>query len=102
MTGCVCVYCVQVTLPFLIVHGGADMVTDPSVSELLYRSAASEDKAFKLYPGMWHALTSGESPDNIRTVFQDIISWLNKRTEEPSEMEEKARHDDQQLLHDNK
>ncbi|XP_062201825.1 caffeoylshikimate esterase-like isoform X1 [Phragmites australis] len=91
----------QVSLPFLIVHGGADKVTDPSVSELLFRSAASQDKTLKLYPGMWHALTSGESPDNIHTVFRDIIAWLDHRsptsTEELSEMEQKARHDDHQL-----
>ncbi|PVH33415.1 hypothetical protein PAHAL_8G001400 [Panicum hallii] len=87
----------KVSLPFLIVHGGADKVTDPSVSELLYQSAASQDKTLKLYPGMWHALTSGESPNNIRTVFQDIIAWLDHRSsmEEPPEVEQKARHDDQ-------
>ncbi|RLM85255.1 caffeoylshikimate esterase-like [Panicum miliaceum] len=102
---------IQVSLPFLIVHGGADKVTDPSVSELLYQSAASQDKTLKLYPGMWHALTSGESPSNIRTVFQDIIAWLDHRSismEEQSpttEVEQKARHDDQrhhQQLHANK
>ncbi|KAK3139618.1 hypothetical protein QOZ80_5AG0386270 [Eleusine coracana subsp. coracana] len=84
----------QVTLPFLIVHGGADKVTDPAVSELLYRSAASQDKTLKLYPSMWHALTSGESSENIHTVFCDIIAWLDRRTEELSEMEQKAMHDD--------
>lgn len=92
-------------MPFLIVHGGADKVTDPSVSELLYRSAASKDKTLKLYPGMWHALTSGESPNNIKTVFQDIIAWLDQRSDATTtllsteellpEAEQKARHDDQ-------
>uniref|UniRef100_K3ZNU2 Serine aminopeptidase S33 domain-containing protein n=1 Tax=Setaria italica TaxID=4555 RepID=K3ZNU2_SETIT len=94
----------QVSLPFLIVHGGADKVTDPSVSELLYRPT------LKLYPGMWHALTSGESPNNIWTVFQDIIAWLDHRSshtttsmEELPEVEQKARHDDQhQQQHGNK
>jgi len=87
----------KVSLPFLIVHGGADKVTDPSVSELLYQSAASQDKTLKLYPGMWHALTSGESPNNIRTVFQDIIAWLDHRSTEEllPELEQKARHDHQ-------
>ena len=70
----------QVSLPFLIVHGGDDKVTDPSVSDLLYRSAVSQDKKLNLYPGMWHALTSGESPENIHTVFQDIIAWLDQRS----------------------
>ncbi|KAF8402826.1 hypothetical protein HHK36_010917 [Tetracentron sinense] len=69
----------QVSLPFIIVHGGDDKVTDPSVSKLLYESASSSDKTFKLYPGMWHALTSGEPPENIDIVFADIIAWIDKR-----------------------
>ncbi|CAL9187986.1 unnamed protein product [Musa hybrid cultivar] len=87
----------QVSLPFLVVHGGDDIVTDPSVSKLLYETASSEDKTFKLYPGMWHALTSGEPPESIDLVFSDIIAWLDQRTttQDPaSEMELKAKHDE--------
>ncbi|RLM86050.1 caffeoylshikimate esterase-like isoform X3 [Panicum miliaceum] len=69
----------KVTLPFIIVHGGADAVTDPSVSEALYTLAESKDKTLKLYPGMCHALTSGEPKENINIVFSDIIKWLNER-----------------------
>uniref|UniRef100_A0A453KFP6 Serine aminopeptidase S33 domain-containing protein n=1 Tax=Aegilops tauschii subsp. strangulata TaxID=200361 RepID=A0A453KFP6_AEGTS len=98
----------KVSLPFLIVHGGDDKVTDPSVSDLLYRSAVSQDKKLNLYPGMWHALTSGESPENIHTVFQDIIAWLDQRSSPKSsssaaaldlssEMEQKAKHDEQNI-----
>ncbi|KAG8050887.1 hypothetical protein GUJ93_ZPchr0009g389 [Zizania palustris] len=70
----------KVTLPFIIVHGGDDAVTDPSVSEALYTLAESKDKTMKLYPGMCHALTSGEPSDNIDIVFSDIIKWLDDRT----------------------
>uniref|UniRef100_A0A5B7ARS0 Serine aminopeptidase S33 domain-containing protein n=1 Tax=Davidia involucrata TaxID=16924 RepID=A0A5B7ARS0_DAVIN len=69
----------EVSLPFLIVHGGDDKVTDPSVSKLLYESASSSDKTFKLYPGMWHSLTYGELPENIDTVFSDTIDWLDDK-----------------------
>lgn len=69
----------KVTLPFIIVHGGADAVTDPAVSEALYTLAESKDKTLKLYPGMCHALTSGEPENNIDTVFSDIIQWLDER-----------------------
>ncbi|XP_009775188.1 caffeoylshikimate esterase-like [Nicotiana sylvestris] len=69
----------EVTLPFLIVHGGEDTVTDPSVSKLLYEKASSIDKSFKLYPGMWHSLSYGEFPENRNIVFSDIISWLNEK-----------------------
>ncbi|XP_057524698.1 caffeoylshikimate esterase-like [Amaranthus tricolor] len=71
----------EVTLPFLVIHGGDDKVTDPKVSKLLYESAASNDKTFKLYPGMWHALTYGELPENTDILFTDIIEWLRHRSE---------------------
>ncbi|OVA00229.1 Alpha/beta hydrolase fold-1 [Macleaya cordata] len=69
----------EVTLPFFVVHGEADIVTDPGVSRALYERAGSRDKTFKLYPGMWHALTSGEPDHNVEIVFSDIIAWLDKR-----------------------
>lgn len=69
----------DVTIPFLIVHGEDDKVTDPMTSKLLYENASSTDKTFKLYPGMWHALTYGEFPENTDIVFADIISWINER-----------------------
>ncbi|XAR57330.1 2-acylglycerol O-acyltransferase [Bertholletia excelsa] len=68
-----------VTIPFLVLHGEADTVTDPEVSKALYVLASSEDKTIKLYPGMWHALTSGEPDDNVEIVFSDIVAWLDKR-----------------------
>ncbi|MQM22894.1 hypothetical protein Taro_055953, partial [Colocasia esculenta] len=86
----------QVALPFIVVHGGDDIVTDPSVSQLLYESAASRDKTMKLYPGMWHGLTSGEPPESIDLVFSDIITWLNARAMgrlAMLEMEAKSGHD---------
>uniref|UniRef100_A0A453KFM6 Serine aminopeptidase S33 domain-containing protein n=1 Tax=Aegilops tauschii subsp. strangulata TaxID=200361 RepID=A0A453KFM6_AEGTS len=69
----------KVSLPFLIVHGGDDKVTDPSVSDLLYRSAVSQDKKLNLYPGMWHALTSGESPENIHTKAKHDEQNIDKQ-----------------------
>nr|GMD23566.1 caffeoylshikimate esterase-like [Ipomoea batatas] len=69
----------EITLPFFVLHGEADTVTDPEVSKALYEQASSKDKTIKLYPGMWHGLTSGEPDENIQIVFSDIISWLDKR-----------------------
>ncbi|XP_057963910.1 caffeoylshikimate esterase-like isoform X2 [Malania oleifera] len=70
----------EVKLPFFVLHGEADIVTDPEVSKALYEHASSKDKTIKLYPGMWHALTSGEPDGNVETVFADIGAWLDKRT----------------------
>ncbi|KAH9305677.1 hypothetical protein KI387_010081, partial [Taxus chinensis] len=69
----------EVTVPFLVLHGEDDSVTDPCVSSLLYNSACSHDKELKIYPGMWHALTSGEPDHNVDRVFTDILSWLDHR-----------------------
>lgn len=70
----------QIRMPFIVVHGGDDVVVDSSGSELIYKMASSTDKTFKLYPGMWHSLTTGEFPENINIVLSDIISWLDERT----------------------
>ncbi|XP_031402246.1 caffeoylshikimate esterase isoform X2 [Punica granatum] len=72
----------EVTLPFFVLHGEADVVTDPEVSKSLYEQANSRDKTIRLYPGMWHGLTSGEPDDNIEIVFADIITWLERRSKE--------------------
>lgn len=65
-------------MPFLVLHGELDTVTDPGVSRALYQNAGSADKKMKLYPGMWHGLTSGEPDDNVETVFKDIVAWLDE------------------------
>jgi len=70
----------EVTLPFFVLHGEADIVTDPEVSRALYERAGSTDKTIRLYPEMWHALTSGEPDENVDIVFRDIIGWLEKHT----------------------
>nr|KJB24377.1 hypothetical protein B456_004G142500 [Gossypium raimondii] len=69
----------EVTLPFFVLHGEADIVTDPEVSKALYEKSSSSDKTIKLYPGMWHGLTSGEPDENIEIVFTDITAWLDKQ-----------------------
>ncbi|KAK6139952.1 hypothetical protein DH2020_026328 [Rehmannia glutinosa] len=69
----------EVSLPFIVLHGENDKVTDPSVSKVLYESARSTDKTFKLYPGMWHSLSYGELPENLDTVFSDIVKWMDER-----------------------
>lgn len=72
----------EVTLPFLVLHGAADTVTDPEVSRALYERASSVDKTITLYPGMWHGLIAGEPNDNVDIVFSDIIAWLDQRARE--------------------
>ncbi|KAL8161119.1 hypothetical protein V2J09_012608 [Rumex salicifolius] len=70
----------EVSLPLLILHGEADVVTDPSVSKALYEKASSKDKKLNLYEKAYHALLEGE-PDEVKfRVFDDIISWLDEHS----------------------
>ncbi|KAL9385018.1 hypothetical protein Peur_022028 [Populus x canadensis] len=76
----------KVTLPFLVLHGDSDTVTDPEISKALYERASSIDKTMKLYPGMWHGLTAGETDENVGIVFTDVVAWLDKYTAEGSNL----------------
>ncbi|KAI3795818.1 hypothetical protein L1987_38478 [Smallanthus sonchifolius] len=69
----------EVNIPFIVLHGDADAVTDPAVSEELYEKAKSEDKRLKIYEGMMHSLLFGETDENVEIVRGDILSWLNDR-----------------------
>ncbi|KAI4370629.1 hypothetical protein MLD38_018960 [Melastoma candidum] len=87
----------QVSLPFIVLHGEEDRVTDIGVSRQLYKEASSSDKTFKSYPGMWHGLLYGETPENINAVFVDIIGWLDAKTSQGNsrlEREQKMAEDD--------
>lgn len=64
-------------MPLLILHGKADVVTDPSISKALYEKASSRDKKLILYDDAYHSLLEGESDDMILKVLGDIISWLD-------------------------
>jgi len=65
--------------PVLILHGLADTVTDPKLSQDLFNECSSQDKEIKLYDGMMHALTAGEPNENIDIVFTDVINWIEAR-----------------------
>lgn len=69
----------QVSSPLLILHGAADKVTDPLVSQLLYEKASSKDKSLKLYQDAYHCILQGEPDDTIFTVLNDIVTWLDSR-----------------------
>lgn len=69
----------KVTVPFLVLHGTADTITDPHASKKLYEEASSTDKSIKLYEGFLHDLLF--ELDN-EAIVDDIIAWLNYRLQE--------------------
>ncbi|RAL43701.1 unnamed protein product [Cuscuta campestris] len=70
----------EVTVPFLIVHGGDDVICDPACAAELHARAASEDKTLNIYPGMWHQMV-GEPEENVERVFGDVVEWLVTRAQ---------------------
>ncbi|CAN1854315.1 Caffeoylshikimate esterase [Linum perenne] len=79
VTDCLAKRLSDVSLPFLVCHGSADVVTDPNVSKSLYEEARSDDKTLKIYDGMMHSLLFGETDENIEIVRRDILNWLSDR-----------------------
>ncbi|KAI4346340.1 hypothetical protein L6164_007245 [Bauhinia variegata] len=73
----------EVEVPFLVVHGGEDVVCDPACVQELYARAASKDKTIKIYAGMWHQLV-GEAEENVELVFGDMLEWVRTRAERAS------------------
>ncbi|KAL8188596.1 hypothetical protein R6Q57_029884 [Mikania cordata] len=66
----------KLKVPFFVLHGTADTLTDPDASLKLYEEASSEDKSIKLLPGYLHDLLFEPEREEI---MRDIIEWLNSR-----------------------
>ncbi|KAH1075570.1 hypothetical protein J1N35_027898 [Gossypium stocksii] len=65
----------RLKVPFLVLHGMDDTVTDPKASQKLY-DEASTDKTIKLYEGLLHDILF--EPER-EAIMDDIIQWLNVR-----------------------
>uniref|UniRef100_A0A0E0BYN7 Serine aminopeptidase S33 domain-containing protein n=1 Tax=Oryza meridionalis TaxID=40149 RepID=A0A0E0BYN7_9ORYZ len=65
----------KVTVPFMVLHGTADRVTDPMASQDLYNEASSRHKDLRLYDGFLHDLLFEPERDEIAT---DIIDWMER------------------------
>lgn len=63
-------------VPFLVLHGAADTVTDPAASQRLHEEASSTDKTIQLLEGFLHDLLIEPEREEI---MKDIIDWFNCR-----------------------
>lgn len=64
----------QVELPFLVMHGTVDKLTNPEGSKDLHQRAKSADKTLKLYEGLAHDLL--HEPEKAK-VLEDLTGWLD-------------------------
>ncbi|KAK4766048.1 hypothetical protein SAY87_007690 [Trapa incisa] len=69
----------QLGVPFLVLHGTADTVTDPEGSLKLYKEASSSDKTIRLLDGYLHDLLFEPEKE---AIVADIIQWLDSRVEQ--------------------
>jgi len=63
-----------ITLPTLIVQGGADTVVDPDGAQMLHSAINSRDKTLKIYDGFYHEVHN--EPEHAQ-VLADISAWLD-------------------------
>lgn len=66
----------KITLPILIMHGGADGLTAVRGSRDLHECVGSADKTLKIYDGLYHEIfNEPEGP----AVVADMIAWIDAR-----------------------
>ena len=66
----------RITLPLLILQGGADRLVDPSGAQMLYEKVASLDKKLIVYEGFYHEVFNEPQHDR---VLSDVEHWLEGR-----------------------
>ena len=66
-----------IEIPFLLMHGTADLVTDVAGSRELHARARSTDKTLELYEGLYHDLLHEPEKEQVTA---DLIEWLAART----------------------
>ena len=64
----------SISIPVLLIHGGADPIADASGSTDMRDALASSDKTLKIYDGLYHEVFNEPERDE---VIADVIGWLN-------------------------
>jgi alpha-beta hydrolase superfamily lysophospholipase len=67
----------SITLPLMIVQGGADKLVDPAGAQLLYDRVSSKDKSIRIYESLFHEVFN--EPEREQ-VLNDVEHWLQART----------------------
>jgi acylglycerol lipase len=67
-----------VSIPILLMHGGADRLIPLAASEMLDANVASTDKTLRVFGGLYHEILNEPEQDE---VIGEICDWLDARTE---------------------
>ncbi len=65
----------ELVLPLLIMQGGADRIVPPAGATAFADRVGSQDKTFKLYPGLYHEIFNEAEPERT-VVIGDLVAWL--------------------------
>ena len=68
----------KITLPILILQGGADWIVDPAGARMLYDWVGSADKEIKIYDGLYHEVYN--EPEHPQ-VLRDVELWIEAHME---------------------
>lgn len=68
----------EIDLPLLVLHGGADVLTDPAGARMLFEGAASADKTLRVYEGAFHEVHN-DLPPAREAMLEDLAAWLDAR-----------------------
>ncbi|MCP4579701.1 MAG: alpha/beta hydrolase [Deltaproteobacteria bacterium] len=63
----------RITLPILLIQGGADRLVDPEGAQMLFETVLSSDKTIKIYEGLYHEIFNEPERDQ---VLADMEQWL--------------------------
>ncbi len=66
----------QITLPILIMQGGADRIASAPATKRFSERVASTDKTYREYPGMYHEIFNDPERPALRA---ELIDWLGSR-----------------------
>ncbi|MGB4839575.1 MAG: lysophospholipase [Saprospiraceae bacterium] len=66
----------QFNFPVLIMHGGADKITNPEGSKALFALASSSDKTLKIWDGAYHEIFH---ETNKEEIIAFMTSWVSER-----------------------
>jgi alpha-beta hydrolase superfamily lysophospholipase len=67
----------ELNVPLLLLHGGADLITNPETSRNLFNKIQVTDKTYREYPHSYHDLYEDL---NDMEVIGDISDWLSQRS----------------------
>lgn len=70
----------NLTMPTLIVQGGADLTLNPSGARKLYEQIPAKDKQFRMIPRVDHDIVKARNPGNPEMV-NTVLEWIEQRFE---------------------